>query len=806
MKISFNWLRQFIPFTESPDEISVLLTGCGLEVEQLSQWESMRGGLKGVVIGKVLTCVRHPNADRLNLTTVDTGEGEPRLIVCGAPNIAAGQTVVVALPGTTLYPLSGESFEIKKSKIRGEISDGMICAEDEIGLGESHAGVIVLPDELKAGTPASDYFSVSTDHIFEIGLTPNRADATSHLGVARDLKALLRDKNAELTLPDIRSFKNGSVTSPVKVSIADNASCPRYSGLYISGVKIDESPDWLKARLKSIGIRPVNNIVDITNYVMHDLGQPLHAFDAAAIKTGKIEVKTLPAGTRFITLDGEERKLSGIELMITDGDTGLCIAGVFGGKDSGVNNTTTDIFLESACFNPVIVRKGARAQGLHTDSSFRFERGTDIEMTIVALKRAALMIREIAGGEFSADVIDIYPDPQPWNRVEMSYNFINELAGIDIDSMTIVGILSSLEFKIVSTSPHLIVEVPPCKVEVTRPADVVEEILRIYGYNAIALPKKLSFSQSPVIRPDLWETENKLSEYLLANGFNEIMTNSLVASRNSELLPPAHGEAVQVLNPLSSDLDILRQSMMISGLDAIAYNLNRQQKELRFFESGRTYSCHGGKYIEEQWLSLFMTGARYSRSWNHASKEYDVFAIKAVLEGLLQTTGINRPYSLSETAENGFQQAISYVIKKKTLITFGKVSRAILKAKDISQDVWYAQVNMNTLLSLIDISDKVVPPPPKFPEVRRDLSMLLDKQVKFEEIEKIAYKTEPVLLKSLVLFDVYESEKTGNRKSYAISFLLRDDQATLQDKQIDGIMDKMMTQLEKNLGAEIRRQ
>lgn len=805
MKISANWLRQFIDFTHSPAELAALLTGCGLEVEQISAWQSLAGGLKGLVTGEVLTCVRHPNADRLHVTTVNTGDGEIRQIVCGAPNVAAGQKVIVALPGAMMYPFSGEPFEIKKSKIRGEVSDGMICAEDEIGIGESHAGILLLPEDTRPGIPAADWFKLEEDTIIEIGLTPNRADAASHYGVARDLKAVLGLKH--LNLPDMNPVTTGQEEPPVKVIVHDHDACPRYSGLSIRNVKVAESPEWLKNRLKSTGIRSVNNVVDITNYVMFELGQPLHAFDAVKIHNRTIHVKTMKAESVFETLDGIERKLAGHELMIADDEKGLCIAGVFGGIDSGVNAATTEIFLESAYFNPVRVRKAARQHGLHTDSSFRFERGTDPEMTLKALYRAANLIQEIAGGEFPAAAIDIYPHKIEKSVVNISFRYLQSITGAEIPVTDIRRILNDLEIEIVSDNgSEMELHVPAYRTDVTRPADIAEEILRIYGYNNIPLPAKLSFSQAPLSKPDPWQLENRIGTFLSARGFNEILANSLVSKRSTETLPLEGGDAVDVLNPLSSDLDILRHHMLVTGLQTIAYNLNRQQKNLRLFENGYTYVKYGRRYEETKFLSLYLTGLKQEKSWNTPSAAYDFFELKSVLQDLLLHAGVNLQQLKMQDEDSGEGQFYSLSVGKRKIAHFGKPSAKVLKQFDIMQDVWYAEIRPDVILSLPEQGMMTIPPPPKFPEVKRDLSMVLDQQVRYQEIEKIAFATVPGILKEVSLFDVYEGDKIEQgKKSYAVSFLLRDEEQTLQDQQIDMAMEKLMKQFEEKLGAVIRK-
>ncbi len=810
MKISYNWLKQFVEMPYSPEELSKALTDCGLEVEQLSPWQSVQGGLQGLVIGKVLTCERHPNADRLSVTTVETGDGIPKQIVCGAPNVAVGQTVVVALPGTKLFPSTGEPFEIKKSKIRGEASEGMICAEDEIGLGQSHAGIMILPDTIPAGTAASDFFNVENDWIYEIGLTPNRADAASHLGVARDIRTLIgRNKEVKFTLPDVSEFKEETGSS-IRVEIKNSEACQRYSGVEITGIKVGPSPEWLQHRLKSIGLRPINNIVDVTNYVMHDLGQPLHAFDAEKIKGKKINVGELPAGTKFKTLDEAERTLQGQELMIADEEGPLCIAGVFGGMDSGVSAETTSIFLESACFHPVFVRKSARLHGLHTDSSFRFERGTDPDMTFTALKKAALMITEVAGGKVSSKITDIYPVKIPYKQIELSLDYLHNIIGAEIPAEEVKNILENLGIKIVKEEVGILtVAVPPFKVDVTRPADLAEEVLRIYGYNNIGLPKKVSITPGKRVVPDPEEIIERSGAFLVAQGFREILTNSLTSLSHLNIVPLQEGvESVQVLNPLSNDLALLRHKMLLTGLETIAYNINRRQKDLRFFEYGKTYCKAKDKYIETTHLSLWLTGASTAEHWKVKQGEFDIYHLKAILEQLFVQANVEMkgPFTLKAEAEDSLDNAVSYYLGKSLLAKAGSVKRSILKAMDISQPVWYADIDFEALMRVLSKKDKEVAGPPKFPEVRRDLSMLLAGEVQYGELEKLAFSTEPRLLQQVNLFDVYEGDKIEKgKKSYALSFILRDEEATLQEKQIEAVMDKLMKQFELKLGAVIRK-
>lgn len=811
MKISYNWLKEFLDFRQSPDELAQLLTDAGLEVEHLENWQSIQGGLDGVVIGKVLTCEKHPNADRLHVTTVDTGDGQVRQIVCGAPNVAAGQTVIVALPGAKLYPSQGEPFEIKKSKIRGEVSEGMICAEDEIGCGESHAGIMVLDNALPAGLPAATYFEVVKDVVLEIGLTPNRADAASHLGVARDIRAVLSvEEELSLRMPDTNAFLAPSTEGEIKV-VVDNASdCIRYSGVELKDVKVGESPLWLRNKLKAIGIRSINNVVDVTNLVMFELGQPLHAFDADTIHGKTIRVGKLPAGTHFKTLDGVERELQGTELMIADEKGGLCIAGVFGGHASGVTAATTRLFLESACFHTVAVRKSARQHGLHTDSSFRFERGTDPEMTMTALKRAALLIAALTGASVCSKPLDIYPVPVAPRKVNLSFSYLRTIIGDEIPRQLVLGILEKLDIHVEEDqSDWLVLSVPAYRIDVTREADVAEEILRIYGYNKVDLPRKFSITPGFSRNPDPEEIIERAGAILVAHGFREILTNSLTKLKYAETLPCREGAVpVEVLNPLSGDLALMRHHMLFTGLEAVAYNINRKQKDLRFFELGKTYLRNDGKYVEEQHLCLWLTGQAHPEHWRSKAKVYDMFGMKAFLDNLLSGIGVDVRHQLSmkQEQENGLEDSIQYFAGKKEILVAGQVSRKVLKELDIDQPVWFADIRTAALLKILGRTAMEVAGPPRYPEVRRDLSLMLDRQVAYEALEKLAYSAEPVLLRQVNVFDVYEGDKIeAGKKSYALSFILRDDEATLQDKQIDAVMDKLMKKFEQQLGAVIRK-
>jgi phenylalanyl-tRNA synthetase beta chain len=822
MKISYNWLKNYINTDLPPEEAGKLLTGCGLEVESIEKTETIKGGLQGMVIGEVKTKEKHPDADKLSLTTVDIGKGELLNIVCGAPNVAAGQKVVVATVGAKLYPTKGEPFEIKKSKIRGAVSEGMLCAEDEIGLGESHAGIMVLNADAKVGMPAKEYFSqgingfpsIEEDYTFEIGLTPNRADAASHVGLARDLVAVLNALSQEnkftLQLPDVRSFKTDSTDSKIEVIVEDTAACPRYSGISISNVKVADSPEWLKNRLVAIGVRPINNIVDITNYVLHELGQPMHAFDADKIKGGKVIVKKLPSKTKFKTLDEVERELSDEDLMICDAEKGMCIAGVFGGINSGVSNETKNIFLESAYFNSTSVRKSAKRHGLKTDASFRFERGTDPNITVFALKRAALLIKEIAGGEISSDIIDIYPKPIAHFKVPFSLQKCNQLIGKHIDGDVIKNILNSLGIEIEHEgNDAFLLSIPPYKVDVTREQDVIEEVLRIYGYNNIEIPTALNSSLSYAEKPDKEKIQNTVSDLLSNNGFSETMCLSLTKEEYSEKLKSLNAEHnVKMLNPLSSDLNVMRQTLLFSGLESVAYNQNRKNADLKLYEFGKTYmaikNADTTKYIETKHLSLFITGRKTDESWSASNDNVNFYTLKGIVNAVLERLGLQ--VKLDENVTDVFSQGLSYTWNKKTIVEFGSVAKNILKMMDIKQEVFYADFNWDVVLEAVAKSKNLMyAEVPKFPEVRRDLALLIDKAVKFEQLEQLAFQAEKSLLKNVNLFDVYQGDKLPEgKKSYALSFTLLDENATLTDKQIEKIMDKLMKTYQEKVGAEIR--
>ncbi|WP_316841582.1 phenylalanine--tRNA ligase subunit beta [Pedobacter gandavensis] len=799
MKISYKWLTQFLTTDKTPEELSLILTNIGLEVESLETVQPIAGGLEGLVIGHVISCVQHPNADRLRVTTVDVGTGTNIQVVCGAPNVAEGQKVVVATVGTTVYPNDGEPFKINKSKIRGEVSEGMICAEDEIGLGGSHAGIMVLPEDTVVGVTAKAYFNLEDDYLYEIGLTPNRADAASHLGVARDLAAFLR---TPLTMPDVAAFKTANESLTIPVTVEDTEACPRYSSVSISGVTVKTSPDWLQDKLKIIGIRPINNIVDITNYVLHELGQPLHAFDADQLTGGKVIVKKCAEGTPFVTLDGVERKLSADDLVICNADAPMCIAGVFGGKNSGVNETTTNIFLESAYFDAKSVRKTSKRHNLKTDASFRFERGTDPDMTVFALKRAALLIQELAGGEISSAVSDIYPAPVAAFDVEVNYNNINKLIGVEIPHSEIKSIITSLSMEVVAeTTEGLSLKVPSYKVDVTRECDVTEEVLRIYGYNNIEIPNKVNASLSYSTKPDKEQTQHVVADMLTANGYLEIWCNSLTKGAYSK----TPEESVQILNPLSSDLNVMRQGLLMPALESVAYNLNRKTADIKFYEFGKTYHLINEKYVERPRLLIVLSGANQSEQWNHKASPVTFYNLKAAVDAVIGRLGITN-YQSEEVNDENFAYGLKYFRGDKAIVTFGAVTKADLKTADVEKDVFYADFDWALMLDIIKKNKIVNKEVSKYPAVRRDLSMLVDLDVTFDQLKTIAFKTEKRLIKSVQVFDVYVGDRLPEgKKSYALNFTLQDEEQTLTDKQIDAVMQKIISNLAQTAKAEIRK-
>jgi phenylalanyl-tRNA synthetase beta chain len=799
MKISYNWLKQFIQTDLAPQELSLVLTNIGLEVESLEKVQPVMGGLEGLVIGHVLTCVQHSNADKLRVTTVNVGGEAPVQIVCGAPNVAAGQKVVVAVVGTTVYPNEGEPFKINKSKIRGEVSEGMICAEDEIGLGGSHAGIMVLSEDAVIGLPAREYFEMEDDYLFEIGLTPNRADAASHLGVARDLAAYLR---IELTMPDISSFAVANTNLTVGVAVEDTIACPRYSSVSISGVTVKVSPDWLQDKLKVIGIRPINNIVDITNYVLHDLGQPLHAFDADEITGNQVIVKKCAEGTPFVTLDGVERKLSAEDLMICDAEKPMTIAGVYGGKNSGVSATTTNIFLESAYFNAVSIRKTAKRHTLKTDASFRYERGTDPEMTVVALKRAALLIQELGGGEISSDISDLYPNPVAPFDVEVSYQNINKLIGAAIPDEEIKAIITSLGIEVAAeTLEGLALKVPAYKVDVTRECDITEEVLRIYGYNNIEIPSKVNASLAFTAKPDREQTQHVIADMLTANSFMEIWCNSLTKGTYSK----NPDEAVRILNPLSTDLNVMRQSLLMPALESVAYNQNRKQGDVKFYEFGKTYHLINEKYIERPRLMIVLSGSDTAEGWNKKPSAVSFYNLKAAVDAIIARLGVAN-YQTEEVSNEDYAFGLKYFRGPHAIVTFGAATAADKKLAGVEKDVYYADFDWALLLDIVRKNKVISKDIPKYPAVRRDLSMLVDLDVTFDMLKTIAFKTEKKLLKNVQIFDVYVGDKLPeNKKSYALNFTLQDDLQTLTDKQIDSVMQKIIANLAQSAKAEIRK-
>lgn len=799
MKISYKWLQQFIKTSKTPEELSLILTNIGLEVESLDKVQTVPGGLEGLVIGFVKDCQQHPNADRLKVTRVDIGTGEDIQIVCGANNVAAGQKVVVAPVNTTVYPTTGEPFKINKSKIRGEVSEGMICAEDEIGLGHDHDGIMELNVDAKIGSLAKDYFNLQDDFVFEIGLTPNRADAASHLGVARDLAAYLK---IPVIMPDLSGFKVQNQDLNIQVVVEDTEASPRYTSLTISGISVKESPDWLKDRLNAIGVRPINNVVDVTNFVLHELGQPLHAFDADAITGNKVLVKKLADGKLFRTLDDVERKLSADDLMICNAEEPMCIAGVFGGLSSGVKQSTSNVFLESAWFNPVSVRKTSKRHGLKTDASFRFERGTDPDMTVTAIKRAAILIQELAGGQISSEISDSYPvraNPFP---VDISFKNVSRLIGKIISADEIRDTLSGLGIKITSEdSEGMKLEVPAYKVDVTREVDIIEEVLRIHGYDNVEIPTQIRASLNTTVKPDKEVLQNQIAELLSANGFFEILSNSL-----TKLSYSAEPErAVKILNPLSNDLDVMRQSLLFSGLEAIAYNQNRRNSDLKFYEFGKVYNLDQENYKENQRFSIFLTGSKNSEGWNSKSGKADFYNLKSAVDLIINKLNI-KGISTSETTNTHFSSGISYRKGEKIIVEFGVVSKKSLNKLDISAEVFFADFDWDQIMRSVRNNKISYAEVSKFPSVRRDLSMLLSKDISFEQLKQIAYKTEKGLLKEVNVFDVYVGDKLPEgKKSYALSFLLQDDEKTLTDKQIDAIMQKLILNFEKQVGAEIRK-
>jgi phenylalanyl-tRNA synthetase beta chain len=819
MKISYNWLKDYLKIDLDPHKVAEILTGIGLEIEGTEEWVSVKGGLEGIVIGEVLTCAKHPDADKLSVTTVNIGGPQPLHIVCGAPNVAAGQKVAVAPAGTLVFH-GDERLELKKTKIRGEISEGMICAEDEIGLGTDHQGIIVLDKDAVVGTPASEYFKVGSDFIFEIGLTPNRIDSGSHFGVARDLAAWLTINSGfkgKALRPSVDNFKPDNRDNTYQVIIENRDACPRYTGITISNVSVKESPEWLKNRLKAIGQNPINNIVDITNFVQHEIGQPLHAFDADTITGKKVIIRNLPDKSKFVTLDSVERSLSSKDLMICNTEEGMCIAGVFGGIKTGVTASTKNIFLESAYFNPVSIRKTSKRHSLQTDASFRFERGADPEITVWALKRAAMLMRELAEGKISSEIVDVYPDPVKREVIEVSYAHISRLMGKKIDPSTIKQILSLLDILIKKETPEaLSLEIPLYRVDVKKEADVIEEILRIYGYNNVEIGTHVNSSLTYTEKPDREKLVNTVSDMLSGNGFAEIMCNSLNPAewyRQSDDFDSSR--LVILANPLSSDLNAMRQSLLFGGLSSVAWNINRQNQDLKLYEFGNIYFYNKSEsapypvvqeYTEHKCLDLYITGNTNRKSWNYKTEPSDFFRIKSFAEMIFARLGL-KPESLAtgESTKKYFAESISYLSKNRLVAEVGRISVKYLQKFDIRQDVYYAHIEWDILMDLVKNYSISFHELPKYPAVRRDLALLIDRSVKFSQIRDIALKTERNLLREVGLFDVYESDTLGNnKKSYAVSFVLRDDRQTLTDKNIEKVMNNLIRAYEKEINAQIR--
>ena len=820
MEISYKWLKEYVDFDLTPQETADVLTSCGLEVDSLEEVQTIKGGLKGLYVGKVLTCEMHPNSDHLHITTVDLGKGEPQQIVCGAPNVAAGQKVIVADLGCVLYD-GDKEFVIKKSKLRGVESNGMICAEDEIGVGTSHDGIIVLPEDAPVGQPAAEYYHLESDWVIEIDITANRSDALSHWGVARDLYAWLKRNgyNTSLHRPDCSEFTVDNTNLPIDVEIENTEACKRYACVSITGCEVKESPEWLQDKLKVIGLRPINNIVDITNYVMMAYGQPMHCFDADMVKGNKIVVRTQPEGTKFVTLDGEEHTLGEHDLSICNAEEPMCIAGIFGGKGSGTYDTTTNVVLESAYFHPTWIRKSARRHGLSTDASYRFERGIDPNGIIYALKQAAILCKQLAGGKVSMEIKDVYPTPIADARVQLDYEYVDRLIGKKIGNDMIRSIVESLDMKVVSeTDTGLELDVSAYRVDVQRPCDVVEDILRIYGYNNVEIPTQLKSSLTILGDEDkAYHHQNVISEQLVGCGFREILNNSLTKTAYyTELNHYTEDTTVKVMNPLSSDLGVMRQTLLFGGLESICRNVNHKMPNLRFFEFGNCYHFSPEKnndedpikaYTEEMHLGMWLTGKRVEGSWAHADEQSNFYELKAYVMNIFTRLGVNPGIVVAEKSDNNvFGKALALKARSgKLLCEMGTVSHKLLKKMDIDQDVFYADINWNNIMRAIKKNETLYHDISKFPSVSRDLALLIDKSVEFEQIEQIARQTEKKLLKSVELFDVYEGKNLPEgKKSYAVNFILQDETKTLNDKQIEAIMTKLINNLKQKLGAELR--
>ena len=808
MTISYNWLNEYLPEKIDPEKLSKILTAIGLEVESLEKYEPVKGGLQGLVVGEVVECEKHPDADKLKLTKVNTGDSELLQIVCGAPNVAVGQKVIVATIGATIYPISGEPMTMKKAKIRGVESQGMICAEDEIGLGQSHAGIMILPADTKPGISAVEYFQLRDDFIFEIGLTPNRIDAMSHLGVAKDVCAYLAHHNkteATVRSPFKNNFKVDHQGLQMEVVIENMGACQRYAGVSIQGVTITESPEWLQERLKGIGLRPINNIVDITNFILHETGQPLHAFDADKIKGNKVVIKNLPEGTPFVTLDDKERKLSAEDLMICNAEEPMCIGGVYGGLQSGVTTATKNIFLESAWFNPIYIRKTSLRHGLRTDAATRFEKGVDISNAVNVLKRAVMMIKEIAGGQIASDIVDVYPAPKEKTEVSLKYHYLKKLSGKNYHADTIKNILSSLGFELLKEgADEMRVSVPFSKPDISIGADIVEEIMRIDGLDNIEIPAMITIAPSVETLAHEEAYKEKIANYLAGTGFNEIFTNSITNSAYYD--EAVLQSAVKMINNLSEELNIMRPAMLETGLERIAYNQNRKNSDTRFFEFGRTYAVNeAGKYIEKNHLAIYISGKKTADGWKGKADKTDIFFLKAVVEKIMESLGL-KTTSYLEEKDQSLSISLCAKIKNDSIATLGAVSNKILDSFDIKQPVFYADLDWDKLLQLNRKLNIQHADTPKYPAVQRDLAIVVDKSLKYEAVENTTYGARVNKLKNINLFDVFESEKLGvNKKSMAINFTFLDEEKTLTDKEIDGMMNKIIAAYEKELNAEVRK-
>ncbi len=816
MKISYNWLKDYLQIDLPADQAAQVLTDIGLEVEKFEVTGGVEGGFEGLVVGEVLTAEQHPNADRLRVTTVNVGGEEPLNIVCGAPNVAAGQKVVVATVGTMLYPLEGDPFKIKKGKIRGEVSMGMICAEDEIGMGTDHDGIIELDTDAPPGTPVKEVIQLETDEVFEIGLTPNRSDATNHVGVAKDLAAalqILKGSDKKVVLPAVDGFKVSNNALPIAVEVQNTEACPRYVGVSISGVKVGESPEWMQKRLMAIGVRPINNIVDITNFILHELGQPLHAFDADKIAGNKVIVRCLPQDTEFVTLDEQTRKLHAEDLIICDGDNKpMCIAGVFGGLNSGVTEQTTNIFLESARFHPIRTRRTSARHLLRTDAAIRFEKGVDPNNCLYALKRAALLITELAGGAITSEVVDVYPTPVERPLVKVRYKRVNQLIGVDIPKDTVKNILTALDIQIQSEDEEsLQVAVGTERADVLREVDVIEEILRIYGFNSVPIPETLKSSLSYSNKPDSDQLTRKIADLLVSDGFYQSMGTSIT---NSKYYEEGDNSIVPLMNSLNANMDVMRSNMLFSGLEAILHNQNHKQSDIRFYEFGKTYAQQevendgqsSIKYSEQTHLSLFLTGNLKTESWDGKTNKVSFFDLKESVQRVLSRLGI-RSFQSQEADASHLAYGLTYQLgKQRPLVTFGSVKRTILKQFGIKNEVYYADIQWDQVLKVVKKQKTTYQEIPKYPSVRRDLAMLLDKEVAFGKIEAIAKSTVKQLLRNVNLFDIFDDEsKLGEgKKSYAVSFLFQDERKTLTDKEVDKVMKKLIHRVQTELGAEIR--